>query len=696
MKPTTNEASRGRVFCLGVDRELMAELDAVLEPRGVRLVAFAKALDLIREAAGSLPQVVLLDLAEFSGEGRLGGFIAALADVAGARPNLIGIASRERGEDTLEHRLGAMRAGVASYLVAPVAVGRLAARILRMCGLIEARPYRILLILADPVEGRKLATLLASLGMKALVVEDPMKVLARMLAFRPNLILADLYFPALSGAELAAIIRDHDDFFGIPLLFLSGETDLDRQLEALKAGGDGFVSKPVRRAALIAAVEYRMRMSRWLQDRRTLVNRRESAGGFLPRDVFMRHLERIIHADEVAGDGQGLLLIELDTSQSLLETLGLGATEALLRELEMRLGKLVGAEESATRLDDFRYALLARRESAEQLKGLADELRGQLAGLKPGNLEKELPVTVSVGVGTFNPPPDDVSALVSRGEKAVLSAKQAGGNRIQVWSPGGAGGGGTQEAESVIKRLVTTALAHDGLLLLFQPILSLNRQEDELYEAVIRLRTLDGEEIPPADFLSVAERSELMPRIDRWVLRRALEIMRARRVEHPRLKLLVHQNITTLTAPEWFPWLRDQIVQGNLTQVYPLLQVQMNDIRQHRGDAKPLIERLRNYGMQICVCHVTGLREEVSLLGRLGVTLVKLSLQTTREMEQTRLMDVIQSLQVRGISVIAPGIDDQAGVSRVWTCRPDFIQGHYLQMPSPDLTFDFQRMSHEN
>ncbi len=695
MKPTTNAASQSRVSYLGVDQGLMTDLVPLLEPKGVRLTAFAKAAELIQDASVRAPEVVLLDVAETSGGAGLAGFIADLG--TGPRPHVICLASKERGEDNLEHRLAAMRAGVDGYLVAPVTARRLAGRILRMCGIIEVTRYRVLITAEDAATAKQIAVMLASVGMETLVVEDPLKILARMQAFRPNLILADLYLSAASGAELAAIIRDHDDFYGIPILFLSAETDLDKQLEALKAGGDGFIPKPVQRDSLIAAVEYRMRMSRWLQDRRTLVNRREVAHGFLPRDVFMRHLERLMRADDAPGEGAGLLIVDVDAHLTILEKLGLSGTEKLLRELELSISKYMTAEDSATRLDDFRYALLARREDSEQLSVLASRLRDQLSGLRPRERDraKDLAVTVSVGVGLFNPPADDAFTLVSRAEKAVLSAKHSGGDRIHVWSPS-ATAGGTPEAESMVKRLVTTALAQNGLLLLFQPVLSLSRQEDELYEAQIRLKTMDGEQIPPGDFLSVAERAELMPRIDRWVLRRALDMMSAQRAAHPKLRLLVHQNVMTLDAPEWFPWLRDQLVKENLTRIYPVLEFQVADIRQHRTEAKPLIERLRNYGIQVCVANVEGHKEEVSLLGRLGVALAKLSFPAVRLLEQPRLMDTIQSLQARGIAVIAPGIDDQTTVSRVWTCRPDFIQGNYLQMPSEDLSFDFHRMSDDS
>lgn len=694
MQPPTPTGSRRRVFYLGADQGLLTDLAPLLEPRELQLTAFANLTDLAPACARQPPAVLILDLAQISGAAGLERLLDGLFLATRQRPGIICIASRQAGEENMEHRLAAMRAGADSYLPAPVAARRLAHRIIRMCGVVETNRYRILVIEDDPAQAKYIAVLLANAGMETLIVQDPMKVLLRMQAFRPNLILMDLYMPGATGAEMAAIIRDHDELFGTPILFLSAETDLDKQLEALKAGGDGFITKPVRRNQLIGAVEHRIRMSRWLQDRQTLVNRRETASGFLPRDVFMRHLDRISHAGSAADDGDGLLIVEIDRERQLLETLGLGGTEKLLRQMEIQLGYYMTTRESATRLDDFRYALLAKRENRGRLQELARKLCTLLSEIKPEVTTKPVEFTVSIGIGLFLPLADDAITMVSRGQKAAASARHAGGNQFRVWTPA-VTPDRTRDTETVIKRLITTAFTQDGLLLLFQPVVSLNAEEDELYEAQLRLRTLDGEQIPPVDFLSVAERSGLMPKIDRWVLERALMTMDLQRATHPHLRLLVHQTITTLAAPDWVSWFRDQVAQHGLIQLRPLFQFQMHDLQQHLLAALPILERLRTYGIRVCVANVSGTSEEVALLGRLGVAYAKLSRQIVGNTEQGQLIDLIQRLREQGIAVIAMGIEDQDTIARVWHCRPDYIQGNYLQIPSPELSFDFQQANDE-
>ncbi|MBK5966928.1 hypothetical protein CCR95_23375 [Thiocystis minor] len=694
---TLTETGR-RVYYLGADQSLLTDLAPLLEPRDLHLTAFASLVDLLQAFGRAPPAALLLDMTHIAGASGLERFLDGLFRSVRQRPGVICLASRKAGGETMEHRLAAMRAGANSYVLAPVPPRRLASRIIRMCGVVETSRYRILVVEDDPAQAKYIAVLLANAGMETLVVEDPMKLLGRMQAFRPNLILMDLYMPGASGAEMAAIIRDHDELFGIPILFLSAETDLDKQLEALKAGGDGFIAKPVRRKQLIGAVEHRIRMSRWLQDRRTLDNRRESANGFLPRDVFMRHLDWISRSEASESEGRGLLVIEIDDYPRILAALGLGGVEKMLRQMEIQFSYHMTTRESATRLDDCRYALIAKRETRVQLQDLARKLCALLAKVKPEKPAKDVGITVSIGIGLFLPSAGDAITMISRGEKAAAIARQAGGNQLRVWTPVVAPDG-APESDAMIQRLMTTALAQNGLILLFQPIMPLDPAKGTVYEAQLRLRTLDGEQIPPADFLPVAARGKLMPRIDRWVLEQALEVMDRQRQtqsfdgapDKSRLRLLVHQTIATLAEPDWIPWFRDQVVQRDLIQLSPLFEFQMSDLHRNILAAIPVLERLRTYGIQVCVANVSGTTEEVSLLGRLGAKFAKLSFQTIDNTEQGQLIEMIEHLREQGIAVIVAGIEDQATIARVWNCRPDYLQGNFLQIPSAELSFDFQR-----
>ncbi|WP_296809998.1 EAL domain-containing protein [Thiocapsa sp.] len=684
--------SENRIFYLGDDTALQTGLAGLIRPAGLQLEAFAD-LEALEAALGrTRPGVLILDL-RYIASGTLpsglierltGTPLETLTGTKTMRPEVVCIADAEN----IETRLEVMRAGARGYFPTPIAVPDLAKRLIELSGPARGSQPRILVVEDDPLQAKYIALLLSKAGMEPHIVDRPLEILRKMHDVEPDLVLMDLYMPDASGTELTAIIRDHGEYFDTPIIFLSAETDPDKQLEALRVGGDSFIAKPIQREQLIGAIEHRIRMSRLLKGRRVSDERSDVGKGLVSKDAFLRGLDRVVHDPEAHLPGAGLLLIELDRFQDISKAVGVDGMERLLRQLGEKLLDQLAPQECAARLDDSTFAVLSRRGTREALEGLGEQLLATFGATKLRAEDKRLSLTVTIGIGLFTPPADDAITMVSRSRTTVARARQAGGNRVRVWTPVIAPDRGS-DYERLLKQLVDTAVNQDGLLLMFQPIVSLGANVGELYEVQLRLRTLDGEHVPAADFLPVAERSGLMPRIDRWVLEHALDVMDAQRKTHPKVRLLIHQTVASVAAEEWLPWFREQMVRRNLIRRRPLLQFQMHDVRAHLGAAKPLVEVLRKYGIQVCVANVTGNAADLKLLADLPVALAKLSFATLINADPAELLQVVQQIRTHGASVIAAGIEDPATIARVWNCRPDYIQGNSVQMPSSELNYDF-------
>ncbi len=167
----------------------------------------------------------------------------------------------------------------------------------------------MLVVEDDPAQAGYAALLLRNSGLEPRVLGEPLKALEAIRDFRSDLVLMDLYMPDANGDELTAIIRDQDEFFDLPIIFLSSERDLDKQMEALRLSGDSFIAKPMQRKFLIESIDHRIRMSRWLRERRQAVNRRDAPTGLLQKDLFLRQLDRCVRSPTLPGDGCGLFQI---------------------------------------------------------------------------------------------------------------------------------------------------------------------------------------------------------------------------------------------------------------------------------------------------------------------------------------------------------------------------------------------------
>jgi EAL domain-containing protein (putative c-di-GMP-specific phosphodiesterase class I) len=238
--------------------------------------------------------------------------------------------------------------------------------------------------------------------------------------------------------------------------------------------------------------------------------------------------------------------------------------------------------------------------------------------------------------------------------------------------------------------LVEGALRNAGLELLYQPIVAMRNMPGHRYEASLRLRAPDGEYIPPFDFLPVAEERGLVPAIDQWVMETALDRLSDERRHHHRgLRFYVHQSMASAVSPGWIPMLREQISRRDLIKMRPVIQFRFQDVAAHMDAAAERFAELDRLGIKVCLTRFDGEPSALRMVERMRLPLVKLSKGMVAGREADALSKLVEDLHRGKTGVIAAGIDDPQSITHLWGCGVDFIQGNFLQLPSPDLAFDF-------
>lgn len=164
--------------------------------------------------------------------------------------------------DSPERRVQAVRLGATHFVARPVDPTLLVESLNNATARGDATPLRVLFIDDDPTLTRFYLLAMETAGVEAESCNDPTRALAQARAFRPDVIVTDLYMPRCNGLELTSLLRQDPAFVDTPLLFLSSETDLPRQMAALEVGADDFLTKPVKMQVLHATVIARAQHAR--------------------------------------------------------------------------------------------------------------------------------------------------------------------------------------------------------------------------------------------------------------------------------------------------------------------------------------------------------------------------------------------------------------------------------------------------
>ena len=250
--PSVGGDVRPAVFVLDDDPGFTAQLARELERMGCAVRVFRNVAGFTEALAGRRPDAAILDIAV--GDDSRAGLRAARSMRGSETDSRIPVVFLTVRDD-FETRLEAVRAGGSHYFTKPVEVQRLALALEKALQPEEVRGYyRVLLVDDDAALGAMYRDHLAQRGIRLTVVNDPFQAMAAIATAEPELILLDVRMPGCTGIELAAAIRQNDACADIPIVFLSAETDLDRQLAAMNIGGDEFLTKPMTPEQLAAAI----------------------------------------------------------------------------------------------------------------------------------------------------------------------------------------------------------------------------------------------------------------------------------------------------------------------------------------------------------------------------------------------------------------------------------------------------------
>ncbi|MEQ8205657.1 MAG: diguanylate cyclase, partial [Woeseia sp.] len=240
--------------------------------------------------------------------------------------------------------------------------------------------------------------------------------------------------------------------------------------------------------------------------------------GLMNRSGFEAQIHESMGQLETSRDVHQMVYFDLDNLQLVNDTFGQQAGDDVIKRFGQMIEEQLPRNGIATRLTGDDFAILLTHSSEEDAMALATNLRGCSDQLRYLKGDKSLQVTVSAGIAPFTAQVSDESEILKSARIACDSAKDHGRDRIEVYD---------QQNQSIIRRfddmnLVTEiqrSLDADALELHAQPIVSLSRKgAAPRFEILLRMRDTDGKCVSTTAFFSAAERYQLMPQIDRWVV----------------------------------------------------------------------------------------------------------------------------------------------------------------------------------
>ena len=671
------------VFALGDKAGVTARLTQALRSLDCDIHYFTDTESLLLQIQAKPPRAIVADTAMLGGMGPLSDELIRLRTHMSLSIPLIFVSS----SSALQLRVDAIRAGGDGYFVAPLDAESVALQVRDLATSDQQAPFRVLVVEDDPTQADFAASILSKAGIEALQVTEPVKVLENLNEFRPDLILMDIYMPEVNGIELTSIIRDHQEFVTTPIVFLSGEQNADRKLDALSVGGDDFISKPIRPKHLLGVIENRIRRARQVLQATGQPPKHDRVTGLFSRQHLLDQTAKII--DKGADSGPAaVLLVRPDNIAALRDKVGVGGLDHLLSEFGELLNVQTGDQDVAARFDDYSFGLLIRRTQQQQIINLAEKALKQITA---HSFADGLQISSSIGLCFIEAHLGDANGIVSRADNACAKAGEQGGNRIHIHSTDIDSPEATAGPETDLSQRVKQALQQDSFIVQYQPLLDLQTRGTETYQIVLSIANTEGDLIGDQQLLEAAEAAGLCEQLDHWILDRAIDILKQRRDSGRRTRIFVQQSMHNALNPDMPSWLSGRLRTKQIVGTGLVIDFRLPDISHDLKVAQGNIKVLREMDVDVSLSRFPEKDAAFKVLRYLQAGYISIAPRLLKA-DRRVISSVIRQAHDAQAKVIVSNVDDPRSIDLHWSSGADFLQGNFIQRPLENMDYDFSQV----
>lgn len=687
--PASETGPRPLIFIVDDDSELSAYLDLQLGLRGYQTMVFASVEEAISAIGEQRPAALLMDVM-FPRSYRAG--IDAVAELRAQMASRVPVLFMSARTD-MTARLEALRAGGDGYFTKPLDIDALCQKLAELIRPDTDSAHRVLVVEQDAERADTYCEALESVGMQCRQLRNGLQLIEEIMQFRPDLILMARQGGDLDGLELASAVRQDEQFAFLPIVFTVEEDDPQLREQALRYGVDDVISTHTPAAELAACVHERIHSAARVSSRARMLSARDPLTGTLNRRCFLERADVAVSGAPAEEGQPGMIYIAVDDVARLRRELGAPCFRAAIAQLANRLTDAAGGEQSVAYFGNGIYTVLDRVEGESALSRSAEMFLDRMTASPIHACGQVVHIRCSAGVAMQEDDVTDGSSLMARAEQAAANAQQAGGGKVSCYEPGlaDAHGAATQDLGPKVER----ALGARAFQLVYQPILRLQGEHEEMYEALLRLRDEHNRPITPAQFMPHLRSGTRMVDVDRWVIEHAIETLAADRRTRGRTRFFIKLSKQALANRMLPMWISNCIRNSRLIgQDRIVFEANESDIAECMEQTMTLVAGLRQLHCAIAVEYFGSSDATDMVLERVRPEYVKLQGELIQgAAADPAVAEQVQALVAQadaaGSDVIVGHVENTNTLALLWDMGVRYFQGYAVRSPTEALDFDF-------
>jgi diguanylate cyclase (GGDEF)-like protein/PAS domain S-box-containing protein len=413
--------------------------------------------------------------------------------------------------------------------------------------------------------------------------------------------------------------------------------------------------------------------------------------GLANRREFESNLQQILLEAKLAKHEHILCYLDLDRFKIVNDTQGHAAGDQLLRQIADLLQNQLRPTDILARLGGDEFAILLPYCSLVKGQQIATRLIESVKTFRFSWRGKTFSVGASVGLVAIDREVESGAKLLSWADAAMYAAKDRGGNRTYIYQNGDRDLEQRQGDMQWVSRIIK-ALEDDRFFLYAQPIADSQNKSEFHYELLIRLKDSRGRLISPGVFIAAAERYNLMPEIDRWVVRKLFSTLAAhfpadaKRI--PSTWYAVNLSALSLNDEGFFEFLQQQFARYQIPPETICFEITETAAIANLNKTAQFIRKLKKLGCSFALDDFGSGMSSFTYLKNLPVDYLKIDGQFVKNLTtdpvNAAMVEAINRIgHLMGLKTIAEFVENDEILQQITEMGVDYVQGYGIAKPHP-------------
>jgi len=408
--------------------------------------------------------------------------------------------------------------------------------------------------------------------------------------------------------------------------------------------------------------------------------KRDMTTGLLLRRTLLDAVGTRIAAPP-AGGVRFLAMVRPDKFAELEKDVGARSSEQLLGEYATTLKSHLGPNDIAGRFAGVSFLALIERGNPHDVEAWAESVLARFSENASTVGQRTVHSSCSIGLTAVPTTGSSIDAIVADVVEAVRRARSQGGNQIYHLDKTDTDTR-VQAYDMIWVKHIKTALMENRFRLVQQPVASLQGEDPNMFDVLVRMLDHQGKEVLPADFMAAAERNDLLKNIDRWVVGASLSFAAKAKPGC----LFVRLSRDSVLDNAFIDWLKTQLATGKHEPARICFQVTESIAEQYMNAAVGQLGALKQLGFRVALERFGSGRDPYKLLSAVPLDFIKIDGALVQDLAgnpetQTIVRKLVEQAVKQKIETIAERVEDANTMAVLWQLGVQFIQGYFVNAP---------------